>query len=74
MTEDENKELNRFILDLVDKYVRAENRFLDLVFEMSDQEGMTKEDAKSYIEYLGTPCTSWTSRLGLCTREYTSMD
>lgn len=53
LSDEENRELNGFIIKLVAKYVQAENRFLDLVFEMSDQEGMTKEDAKSYIEYLG---------------------
>lgn len=47
------EELDAFIADLVVRYVQAEHRFLDLVFEMSDQEGMSKSDAKEYISYLG---------------------
>lgn len=54
LTEDENKELNEFVVQLVSNYVNAEHRFLDLVFEMSNQEGMTIEDAKDYISYLGS--------------------
>lgn len=34
------------------QYEVAEHKFLDLVFEMGDQEGMTKEEAKSFISYL----------------------
>lgn len=46
-------ELYTFIIQMVDKYVEAEHLFLDLVFEMSNQEGMTKQDTKNYISYLG---------------------
>lgn len=53
LSEDEIKELSDFIIDLVSRYVEAEHRFLDLVFEMSDQEKMTKEEAKEYIDFLG---------------------
>ena len=53
LSESEITELDDFIVDLVGRYVKAEHKFLDLVFAMSDQEGMTKEDAKEYISYLG---------------------
>ena len=45
------------LLDIIDgliiRYVDAEHKFLDLVYEMGDQEDLTKEDAKDYINYLG---------------------
>lgn len=45
------------LLDIIDgliiRYVDAEHKFLDLVYEMGDQEDLTKEDAKDYISYLG---------------------
>lgn len=53
LTEEENKELGDFVFNLVEDYVKAEHVFLDLVFEMSDQEGMSKKEAKEYIDYLG---------------------
>src|SRR5690554_1846306 len=44
------------ILDLIEKlierYVNAEHAFLDLVYEMGDQEDLTKEQCKEYILYL----------------------
>jgi len=53
LSDSEIDELNEFVVDLVERYTVAEHKFLDLVFTMSDQEGMTKEDAKEYISYLG---------------------
>lgn len=53
LSEAENIELDSFIEITIDKYVKAETTFLDLVFNMGDQEGMTKEDAKEFIVYLG---------------------
>jgi ribonucleoside-diphosphate reductase beta chain len=53
LSDDECQQLNQYIRDMVVKYVEAELLFLDLVFEMGDQEGMTKQDAKNFIEYLG---------------------
>ena len=45
------------LLDIIDgliiRYVDAEHKFLDLVYEMGDQEDLTKENAKDYINYLG---------------------
>lgn len=52
LTEDQKSELNEFILDITKRYVEAELKFIDLVFEMGPQEGMTKEDMKLYIKYL----------------------
>ena len=46
----DNNELDKFLHTLVRQYVDAEHTFLDLVFEMGDQEDMTKEDAKNFIE------------------------
>ena len=53
LSEVDNNELDKFLHTLVRQYVDAEHTFLDLVFEMGDQEDMTKEDAKNFIEYLG---------------------
>lgn len=53
LSEEDMLELNDFLALTVSKYVEAECRFLDLVFEMGDQEGMTLEDTKSFIYYLG---------------------
>tara|TARA_R110000744_G_C19371770_1_gene563187 strand:- start:48365 stop:49372 length:1008 start_codon:yes stop_codon:yes gene_type:complete len=52
LTEVENNVLIDMINSLVDRYVEAEHEFLDLVYEMGDQEDLTKEDAKEYILYL----------------------
>ena len=45
------------LLDIVDglimRYEKAEHKFLELVYEMGDQEDLTLEDAKNYISYLG---------------------
>ena len=53
LSEAENIDLDNFIKDFVKRFVEAEHRFIDLVFEMGDQEGMTKQDAKDFISYLG---------------------
>ena len=53
LSEVENLELDKFIQDTVDKYIQAEHSFLDLVFEMGDQEDMTLANAKDFINYLG---------------------
>ena len=45
--------LYSFIISIADAYVEAEHRFIELVFEMGDQEGMTEQDMKDYITYLG---------------------
>lgn len=53
LSEAENTELDRFIKNVVKSYVDAEHKFLDLIFEMGDQEGLTLEEAKDFISYLG---------------------
>jgi len=53
LSETENVELTEFIIKTVASYIAAEHKFIDLVFEMGDQEGMTKEEAKQFISYLG---------------------
>ena len=42
-----------FIKDTVKAYVEAEHTFLNLIFSMGDQEDLTLEQAKDFIEYLG---------------------
>lgn len=53
LSEVENLELDSFINKAVDEYCTVEKSFFDLVFSLSDQEGMTKETAKDFIDYLG---------------------
>jgi ribonucleotide reductase beta subunit family protein with ferritin-like domain len=53
LSEVENDELDKFIYKLVERYVEAEHKFIDLVYEMGDQEGMTKDQTKDFISYLG---------------------
>lgn len=44
------------LMDIIDglviRYEQAEHKFLDLVYELGDQEDLTKADAKDYISYL----------------------
>lgn len=53
LSEVETNELYKFVHLAVKAYVAAEHRFIDLAFELGDQEGMTKEELKDYISYLG---------------------
>lgn len=53
LSEVENLELDKFIREATHQYCSAEKRFFDLVFSLSDQEGMSKDTAKSFIDYLG---------------------
>lgn len=52
LTRDELDELMEFIVKITMRYVEAEHAFLDMAFEMGDQEDMTKADARTYIMYL----------------------
>ena len=47
-TDDFKKEIYQACRDMVD----LEDRFLDLVFQMGDIEGLTKEDMRKYIRYI----------------------
>lgn len=62
LSEEENEELDTWIRKVVLEYWVAENKFLDLVFEMGDQEGMTLTEAKGFIRYL---CSLRLAQLGL---------
>lgn len=52
LTEAEKIELHKVINQLVEAYVDAEHKFIDLVYEMGNQEGLTKDELKEYILYL----------------------
>ena len=52
LTEAEKIELHKVINQLVESYVDAEHKFIDLVYEMGNQEGLTKDELKEYILYL----------------------
>ena len=47
-TDEFKKEIYQACRDMVD----LEGRFLDLVFQMGDIEGLTKEDMSKYIRYI----------------------
>lgn len=53
LSEVENIELSKFIISAVDTYTKAEKAFFGLVFEMGDQEDMTLDEGKAFIDYLG---------------------
>jgi len=53
LTEAEKIELNRWFEKVVTAYIDAEHLFLDTVFDIGDQEDMSKEEAKEFISYLG---------------------
>lgn len=52
LTEAENILLNEMIFKIMDLYVAAEHRYLELVYADGNQEDMTLESAKEYIIYL----------------------
>lgn len=45
-------ELISFINEIVEMYRTAEHNFIDVVFELGDQEGMSAQELKGYIDYL----------------------
>lgn len=45
-------ELKKAIYDQARRTVECEDKFLDIVYEMGDVDGMGKEDVKQYIRYL----------------------
>lgn len=53
LTPQEQDLLDEFVKDLVNRYVVAEENFLDLAFERGDQEDYTLLQAKDFIKYLG---------------------
>lgn len=52
LTEVDRVRILDLIEKLIDRYVKAEHAFLDLVYEMGDQEDLSKEQCKDYILYL----------------------
>lgn len=53
LTEDQNKELNQFLVDCAQAYVDAEKTFIALVMSKGGLEDLTEEELVAYIEYLG---------------------
>lgn len=53
LSEPENKDLSEFIHKQVKNYVEAEHKFIDLIYSTGDVEGLTKDELKEYINYLG---------------------
>lgn len=53
LSEVQNIELDRYLIALVQTYVEAEIKFIQLVFKLGDQEDLTKESLIEYIAYLG---------------------
>lgn len=45
-------DLKTSIYDLYRQAVAAEDKFLDLVYEMGEPEGLSKEEVKTYIRYI----------------------
>jgi ribonucleotide reductase beta subunit family protein with ferritin-like domain len=59
-------ELQRFTTELSDRFEKAENKFIDLIYSISDQEGVTKESLKE--------CMGFLKRLRLYQRGYMSYE
>lgn len=52
LSEVENMELEKFIRETTHKFKVAEHAFLDVVYEMGDQQDLTLEQSKDFIDYL----------------------
>lgn len=52
LSEAENIYLDGVINQILQEYQQAEFKYIDLVYEIGDQEGMTKQELKDYILYL----------------------
>lgn len=53
LTEVEELTLETVTLKFVERFKQAEYKYLELVFEMGGAEGLTLEEMKAYIDYLG---------------------
>lgn len=49
---DEKGEFNDIIVEIAEKVIEMEDRFIDLAFELGDQERLTAEEVKKYIRYI----------------------
>lgn len=52
LSKEEKLEMCSYVKSLAKSLAECEFHFLDLVFNMGNQEGMTKQDMKEYIKYL----------------------
>ena len=50
---DKNEELSLFLNICTQKYVEAEHKFIEIVYEDGELQGMSESDLKDYITYLG---------------------
>jgi ribonucleotide reductase beta subunit family protein with ferritin-like domain len=62
LSNEERDELCTFILECSQRYVDAEHRFIELIFEDGPLEDLTEAQLKGYITYLGK---HWLRELGL---------
>ncbi|MNN53258.1 Ribonucleoside-diphosphate reductase subunit beta [compost metagenome] len=53
LSEVERVALKNITLKFVDMFEQAEEKYIDLVFEMGGAEGLTAKEMKGYIKYLG---------------------
>lgn len=53
LTEVENLQLDKLIIEFIESYKVAEKKYLALVFEMGGAEDLTLSDMELYIDYLG---------------------
>lgn len=51
-SKEDKLEIINYMKNVVRSFVDAELKFIDLVYAIGDQEGMTKEDLKNYIRFL----------------------
>ena len=51
-SKEDKLEIISYVKKVVKSFVEAEHLFLDLVYEVGDQEGVTKQEMKDYIIYL----------------------
>lgn len=51
-SKEDKLEIIAYVKKILKSYVEAEHLFLDLVYEVGNQEGVSKEDMKNYITYL----------------------
>lgn len=65
LTEVERITLKEITFKFVEMFEKAEDKYIDLVFEMGGAEGLTAEQMKGYIKYLG--------KLRLYQREYVGL-
>lgn len=53
LTDKENEKLDKTINKLIEGYISAELKFIELVYSLGDPQGLNKSDLEGYIRYLG---------------------